>query len=818
MQPSNIRWTNYLVPNKKSTLKEGHLSSDALSAAIMRVRGQEAYHCAFDLDKREDFSGYRGPVRPALGYVYFDFDHEESGGELPRQDVLKFLEWLGDAPGVRVWFSGGKGFHVGVPDGYFGLEYNDALPKRLHQLAQFLKKTYPTLDTSIYNANRKFRAPGSRHDKTGLHKVPLSVGELAMGVTKIKEKALTPDDGACTPVYGFGAALPQLVQALALSSAPTGRPYQEGEMDEVYRPFESFPKKVCIQRILSSHCEPGGRHRTGLILSMDMYKTGVPLGLAKEKLTKWAGLVGLTAENRLHETLHQLERVYAREIEYSYGCTAPEKASKCSGRCPVYGKLRPENRPQVLDAPARLAKEEKQERMIVNIMKSEEASRLIWEGEDLFFWDDEKKHWVHHDRLEARRRIYQIIERGFGGSLTHKEIESIRQRFGYSLESVQSAGGRGFFNPDPGIANFSNGALVVERAGEKYAINFREHLRSDFMLWKHPFEYRTDYAPNSEVDEMVCRTLGCSSPDSPAFRAFFELMGSCLVPVFPKVCFLLGPPKTGKSTLLLLAKKLVDKSMGCGVQPKEWGYTFGREPMIGKLVNICTDISTSRPIPDDILKQIEDQTPVSVNRKNLRAVHTPLPAIHLFGANDLPGAEDSAVAFDRRVIILRCENEVPGQTFKRDFAHVIWERGREGVLARAIEGIHRLCEQGGHYTVVQESVEDVQEWKDEVRGVVEEWLAQKRERMSLAAGGSDGAGSGGGGGGTGAVAGGVMEEGSGWRSGMELYDEFVGWCKDNPWQSKHTGLKRFYRLLRKAGIPSKKTEFGVTFGISVIVR
>jgi putative DNA primase/helicase len=168
-------WTNYFVTSLAATAKEGHLPASDLQAKIEAHDGREAYHCAYDLDEREDFNSYDGIMRPALGRVWFDFDSKEDGGQAALDDLTKFIAELAiPLDSLFVAYSGSKGFHLGVPFSAFGLEPSNDLGKLLNRMATTLKKRLPTIDTTIYNANRKFRALGSKHPKTGLYKIRLT--------------------------------------------------------------------------------------------------------------------------------------------------------------------------------------------------------------------------------------------------------------------------------------------------------------------------------------------------------------------------------------------------------------------------------------------------------------------------------------------------------------------------------------------------------------------------------------------------------------------------------------------------------------------
>lgn len=186
-------WINYFVTSLAARGGEGLIEASKLRDYISAHDGHEAYHCAFDLVQEQceledggfTTKGYKGIFRPAMGYVWFDFDSHD-GGVQAHNDTKKFVEWLGFHDAF-ICYSGSKGFHVGVPFGYFGLDPSRDLGVVLNGLAKTLKQTYPSLDTTVFNANRKFRALGSRHPKTGLFKV--RVVDLDMSLDEIKEAA-----------------------------------------------------------------------------------------------------------------------------------------------------------------------------------------------------------------------------------------------------------------------------------------------------------------------------------------------------------------------------------------------------------------------------------------------------------------------------------------------------------------------------------------------------------------------------------------------------------------------------------------------------
>ena len=180
-------------------------------------RDFEAYSSMFLFDKSifshveytkslEDDSGNKiypnGSVTKFEGayyakWLWFDVDNEElsfarkSTTELVNKLTTKYNIKEND---IIVYFSGKKGFHVGVSSKHFGgFEASPDLPYKIKRLVERLTDGIESIDTSIYNPNRFFRLPNSKHNASDYYKIALTVSELMENNhLKIREMALSP--------------------------------------------------------------------------------------------------------------------------------------------------------------------------------------------------------------------------------------------------------------------------------------------------------------------------------------------------------------------------------------------------------------------------------------------------------------------------------------------------------------------------------------------------------------------------------------------------------------------------------------------------
>ncbi len=125
--------------------------------------------------------GYRGPCGAA--FVWFDIDRDAEL-DAARIDTARLaaciLERFAlDAEDVLAFFSGSKGFHLGIPTTL----WTPPPSIDFHRIARRFAETIATaagvtIDTGVYDSVRAFRAPNSRHPKTGLHKRRVPIDAL----------------------------------------------------------------------------------------------------------------------------------------------------------------------------------------------------------------------------------------------------------------------------------------------------------------------------------------------------------------------------------------------------------------------------------------------------------------------------------------------------------------------------------------------------------------------------------------------------------------------------------------------------------------
>jgi hypothetical protein len=115
-------------------------------------------------------------------WLWFDIDRAELDAALrdARRLALAFVErYRLDDDQLLIFFSGSKGFHLGLPSALWVPEPSATFHRGYRRFAEGIASAVGVnIDTGVYDRVRAFRAPNSRHPKTGLHKRRLSLDEL----------------------------------------------------------------------------------------------------------------------------------------------------------------------------------------------------------------------------------------------------------------------------------------------------------------------------------------------------------------------------------------------------------------------------------------------------------------------------------------------------------------------------------------------------------------------------------------------------------------------------------------------------------------
>lgn len=152
--------------------------------------GEDALDYFEENDK--SIKGYTGEA--FTNVLYWDLDCKADFGKV-QENAIKLIDYLvecGFGDGIELYFSGNKGVHVllntenkCLPQQVKKICYNVAVEADLDQ---------EVFDTSVYNVNRIFRIPFTKHQDSGLYKVPLTYEQLCdLSEEEVRSLAETND-------------------------------------------------------------------------------------------------------------------------------------------------------------------------------------------------------------------------------------------------------------------------------------------------------------------------------------------------------------------------------------------------------------------------------------------------------------------------------------------------------------------------------------------------------------------------------------------------------------------------------------------------
>lgn len=190
-----------------------------------------------------------------------------------------------------------------------------------------------------------------------------------------------------------------------------------------------------------------------------------------------------------------------------------------------------------------------------------------------------------------------------------------------------------------------------------------------------------------------------------------EVMGYLLIPdtSLQKFFVLIGPPRSGKGTILRVLDRLLGSTSICSPTLEHLGTRFGLQAALGKTLALIADMrlptgrnADRQNIVGNILR-IVGEDPVDVERKHIGGALTVRLAIRILIATNLPPAlPDVSGALTGRLVALKMTESFLGRedlTLDRRLQTEL-----PGILNWAIKGWRRLHQQG-HFTVTAASRE-----------------------------------------------------------------------------------------------------------------
>jgi len=311
------------------------------------------YACAHRRGRRPSVAGYDGPVYAPVWALDVDAPDLDVALGATRAIVDRLTgEWGLQDVGLRVYFSGKKGFHVTVDTrAFLAPAPSLAVPVVLHRLTRRLGKELRfgpagPLDFTLGDRMRLLRLPNTRHEATRLFKVPMSLQEIG----SLEGAAVRGLARAPRPLQGVdptgllwedasppSARLRAIVEEVAATRPGTSPPFPAGP--------RGAPAMSCVARValLQRSAPVGQRNNVAIRLASWFREGGLSQEEAQARLLRWNE--GNEEPLAVEEVRHVMLSAYAHPDPYRYGCRDPLIAPLCPVErahgelCPYHGRL-----------------------------------------------------------------------------------------------------------------------------------------------------------------------------------------------------------------------------------------------------------------------------------------------------------------------------------------------------------------------------------------------------------------------------------------------------------------------------------------------
>jgi P4 family phage/plasmid primase-like protien len=226
---------------------------------------------------------------------------------------------------------------------------------------------------------------------------------------------------------------------------------------------------------------------------------------------------------------------------------------------------------------------------------------------------------------------------------------------------------------------FANGLLTVEEG----KLVLRPH--SPDHRARHALD--VDWDPEATAPRWQAFLEEMLDPESAA--VFREFVGLCLLGLATRfqLCLLLfGPGGNGKSTAIDIVASLVPPAALASVSPQKWGEDYHRAELVGKLLNVVSELPASEVVSTEAFKSIITGDAIGARRPAEPAFSFRPIAGNIFAANEFPATADFSLGFWRRLLILPFLRAVAEEKKNTELAREIAREERQGIYTWALTG------------------------------------------------------------------------------------------------------------------------------------
>ncbi|MEG1083955.1 MAG: hypothetical protein RSE04_05895 [Hydrogenoanaerobacterium sp.] len=310
-------------------------------------------------------------------YFDLDYDSDPTVAQLEARKLVEFFTKELDVQeqDIRVFFSGSKGFHVIIDERALGVKPAIDLHKAYKHIAGYIRyrlgvtekvesddgktveHTEPlkAIDLVVYTVKRMLRLPYSRHAKTGLYKIELSISELnTLTLAEIKDRAKvgqppqkSADEKTIRKRPKAGLFFEDKLKEYTEAAATANQRYDKEEYV-----FTKGKPPACVNDILEGGWKKDGDRNSATVqlacyFKAAEYEKREALNILEDWVVKHTSAdSSYSVRQRIANTRSVVEAVYSEDNNYKFGCAfirslhgEKKQGSKDYDRVPCSGEL-----------------------------------------------------------------------------------------------------------------------------------------------------------------------------------------------------------------------------------------------------------------------------------------------------------------------------------------------------------------------------------------------------------------------------------------------------------------------------------------------
>lgn len=292
------------------------------------------------------------------------------------------------------------------------------------------------------------------------------------------------------------------------------------------------------------------------------------------------------------------------------------------------------------------------------------------ESYDLCIYDESEGIYKAYDEKKFSKFLNKVIDKEF----FEDEVKKLMGLFNEIKEE------------DHNHVAFNNCLMNIE------TLETREFDPNIFTRFKVPYDWNP--SANSEFfKEKIYEIF-----DEPGkFQTFLQVVGYLFAKGNPhnKLFLLMGDGANGKSLLMQLISAIFVNS-SAAVPLQDFQKDFGLQPLIGKRVNLLSDLPIATIEETGQIKAITGGDDITINRKFKDPLTTKLKCKIVGAGNRLPKIMDDSYALWRRIVIIKLEKTFDGDDRDTQLTKKLLDdtEGMEWFIFNAIQAYKKIHETG----------------------------------------------------------------------------------------------------------------------------